>query len=285
MYVKISKSPTAFEKYFVEERVKDEDIITVFEASPVTPVKSFSYDAYTEAPGDPTSVAEDNAEDDNAGNDDANDTATTTTTTGNDNANANDAANDTNDDAPANDPPANDTPEVPNQPTSAAEDNDVNDEDTAGDDNATDDEDTAGDEGDDAGDDTEDDGNAEDEGGDETADDTTDENNEGGEEGGDNPPDEDAVKKFSYYTSYLRLYNVIDTFVDKLQRVVRSTPISNAVVKVCVDKLTEIQDDLYDFMITKYADVPYYQVRNYFETSILAIQYVFELLRNNKVTM
>ena len=283
MYVKISKSPTAFEKYFVEERTKDEDIITVFEASPVTPVKSFSYDAYTEAPGDPTSVAEDNAEDDNA-----NDTATTTTTTGNDNANANDTANDTNDDAPANDPPANDTPEVPNQPTSAAEDNDANDandEDTAGDDNATDDEDTAGDEGEDAGDDTVDDVNAEDEGGDETTDDTTDENNEGGEEGGDNPPDEDAVKKFSYYTSYLRLYNVIDTFVDKLQRVVRSTPISNAVVKVCVDKLTEIQDDLYDFMITKYADVPYYQVRNYFETSILAIQYVFELLRNNKVTM
>ena len=283
MYVKISKSPTAFEKYFTE-RTKDEDIIHVFEASPVTPVKSFSYDAYTEAPGDPTSVAEDNAEDDdNDTNANATATNATNTTTTTDNA-----ADDTqaNDDPPTEDATNDDPPEVPNQPTSAAEDSAAEDdnEDTAGDDAAADDEDTAEDDttddGEDAGDDT-----AEDEGGEEDTTDDTADNTEGEDNGEETPPDEDAVKKFSYYSSFLRLYTVIDTFVDKLQRLVRHTPISNAVVKVAVDKLTEIQDDLYDFMLTKYADVPYYQVRNYFETSILAIQYVFELLKNNRITM
>ena len=94
MFKKITKSLDAFDRYMVEKKIDDKDEISVFEASPVTPVKSFTNEIMTEAPGDPGDPATPtSAEEDDAN--DANDTATTNALTTNDTPAENNDAPDT----------------------------------------------------------------------------------------------------------------------------------------------------------------------------------------------
>lgn len=165
------------------------------------------------------------------------------------------------------------------------EDNPANDagEDTGNDYTADDDPDAAGDDGED-GDavDDEDTGtdysaNADGEGGNNQTTDTNQDQEESPEER------EEKIKKYHMYKRFIRLYNVIGGFIEKLHGIVKNDPSQNAVIKTVSNSFTELYNNMFDYMTIKYRSTTYIQIWIYYQTVISIVQLNFELLRNNKV--
>ena len=116
----------------------------------------------------------------------------------------------------------------------------------------------------------------------EDEDDTTDDT--GDEEDSNTEDDKDEkLKKFHTYKRYVHLYNILGSFIDKLQTCVKDDATQNAVIKTINDNLNDIRNNMFDFMTVKYKSSSYIQVLIYFETVISAIRLNFELMRNNKI--
>lgn len=143
--------------------------------------------------------------------------------------------------------------------------------------------DSSGESGDDTGNepDTGDDGtdyndDSESDDGEDTSDDTSDESD------GQN---QDNSKKYSLYLRYLKLYDMIDSFVEKIQAVIKDDPSQNAVINKVVDNLNDLHDGMYEYMTIKFMAATYVEAVIYFETVVNCIRLNFELLRNNKINL
>lgn len=112
------------------------------------------------------------------------------------------------------------------------------------------------------------------------------ESEEGSDEGETTEADsEEKRKKYHMYKRFLHLYNVIDSFIEKLRSVVSDNSIDNVVTKTVADNLTDVHSALYDYMVIKYKKESYVQILIYFETVISIIRLNFELLRNNHINL
>lgn len=154
-------------------------------------------------------------------------------------------------------------------------------------------------EGDDAGGDDGADGDAEDGpdtgGEDGETDYTSDEGGDGGDvgdEGGDGSGEEtsdedkaEAYKKLHMYKRYMHLYNLLEVIIEKCRNIVKPDATQNAVIKTVANNLSDLYDNLFDYMTIKYKSASYVQILLYFETAISVIQLNFELLKNNKINL
>lgn len=142
------------------------------------------------------------------------------------------------------------------------------------------------------------DGDAPDEpdtGGDDATDYSADGDDEGGDapeedngEGNDDQSPEDKVeanKKYHMYKRFMHLYNLLEVFIEKCRNIVKPDASQNAVIKTVANNLTDLYDNLFDYMTIKYKSATYIQVLLYFETAISIIQLNFELLKNNKINL
>ena len=128
-----------------------------------------------------------------------------------------------------------------------------------------------------------------------TGDDGTDYNDEGDVDDGevDDTPDDnnnadsdkERPKKYSLYLRYIKLYNMIDTFSDKIRGVVKDDASQNAVINKVVDNLHDLYDCMYEYMTIKFMDATYMETVIYFETVVNCVRLNFELLRNNKINL
>ena len=132
-------------------------------------------------------------------------------------------------------------------------------------------------------------------------DDATDYSADGDDEGGDAPAEgedsgggneeqseEDKVeanKKYHMYKRFMHLYNLLEVFIEKCRNIVKPDASQNAVIKTVANNLTDLYDNLFDYMTIKYKSATYIQVLLYFETAISIIQLNFELLKNNKINL
>lgn len=96
---------------------------------------------------------------------------------------------------------------------------------------------------------------------------------------------QEKTKKFHMYKRYLKLYNSIDSFLEKLNKEVKDDPVQNAVIKTVSNNITDVYDAMFDYMTIKYKTQSYVQILIYFETIISIIKLNFELLRNNKINL
>ena len=169
--------------------------------------------------------------------------------------------------------------------TSDASDDNTEDDETTGDE-GTDDEDTD-DEGSPDGPDTGDEGTDYTSAGDDNdAEDNTD--NEESPENNDSESEEDTQEKenkFYMYKRYMYLYNTIDEFISRIQLVVKDDVTQNAVIKTVTHNLTDLKQNMFDYMTLRYKSASYIQILLYFETAISIIKLNFELLRNNKINL
>ena len=101
----------------------------------------------------------------------------------------------------------------------------------------------------------------------------------------DNDNDADRAKKYSLYLRYLKLYDMIDTFSEKIRTVVKDDSSQNAVINKVVDNLNDLYDGMYEYMTIKFMNASYMEAVIYFETVINCIRLNFELLRNNKINL
>lgn len=263
----------------------------------------FSASYFQEAPGDETdSVQVTVAPRQNRGTDYGDDTNTVTV-----GPRANRGADYTQDDEqPDQDEPAEEETPAPAE-DNAPDDNPPAEPDTSGDD-ATDygadgdaegDEDTGGGDApaDDTGDEGEDAPDAPDTGDDTATDYTDDGDAEGGDTGDDTGGDTDdgtemteeeraeAEKKYHMYKRFVHLYNMIESFIERCRNVVKPDAIQNSVIKTVTNNLSELSDNMFDFMTIKYKTSSYVKIHLYFETVISVVQLNFELLKNNKINL
>lgn len=97
--------------------------------------------------------------------------------------------------------------------------------------------------------------------------------------------DADRAKKYSLYLRYLKLYDMINTFSEKIRNVVKDDASQNAVINKVVDNLNDLYDGMYEYMTIKFMNSSYMEAVIYFETVINCIRLNFELLRNNKINL
>ena len=95
----------------------------------------------------------------------------------------------------------------------------------------------------------------------------------------------EATKKYHMYKRFVHLYNVLQSLIERCRNVIKNDPFQNTVIKTVVNNLSDIYDNLFDYMTIKYKSATYVQVLIYFENAISAIRLNFELLRNNKINL
>ena len=124
-----------------------------------------------------------------------------------------------------------------------------------------------------------------DDGGEDNTEDTdndanNDENNEEDEKSKD-----DKLKKYHMYSKFMKLYSLLENYIEKIRNIVKDDPDQNAVIKVVVNNLSDLYDNLFDFMTIAYRQSTYVQVLLYYETAISTIKLNFELIRNNNIKL
>lgn len=95
----------------------------------------------------------------------------------------------------------------------------------------------------------------------------------------------EALRKFHMYSRFQHLYNVIETFVEKLRDVVKDDPTQNAVIKRVTTNFANLYDNLYDFMMVKFSRASYVELLVYMEQAVAICKLNFELLKNNRIEL
>lgn len=176
-----------------------------------------------------------------------------------DNAEADDAPGDVGDEQdpgteePAEDTPAEDTPAEEPAPEDAPEDEAEPEEDT-------DFSDIGNDEGDAVSD--------------------ADANAAAGEEGEKKGPglEYDSTRKYRLFQAFISLYNAINNYISKLENNVKDDITMNRAIKEATNRLREIRELCYDYMIIKFEISTYTQSLMFYQTLVVAIQTVFRML-------
>ena len=96
---------------------------------------------------------------------------------------------------------------------------------------------------------------------------------------------DEKIKKYHMYTRFVHLYNVLDSMIEKCRDVVKPDATQNAIIKTVINNMTDVHDNMFDFMTIKYKSATYVQILFYYETVISVIKLNFELLRNNRINL
>lgn len=258
MIKKIAIQRSSFERYFMEADGEDDTKVSVT----VAPRKNRGTDYGSEEDGTNVTVAPraNRGTDYGADDDDGNE-----------------------DEAPTDEPDGG-KEDTPGGPDTGDDGSDYTDDGDGEDDDGAAADDTTGDEDADDGPDTGDDGT------DYTDDGDDGEEGDGGEEDGDgddadNKPSEEDIKKYNMYRRYLRLYRVIESIIEKIRDVVKNDAAKNAVIKRVTSTLTDLNQNMFDFMTVKYSTASYVAIKVYFETVIATVRLNFELLKNNRINL
>lgn len=131
----------------------------------------------------------------------------------------------------------------------------------------------------DGGEDQTDGGTDEDQGGDQGNQTDNGENQE--DEASDNDA-ETNIRKYNLYRDYIRLYNAIGSYIEKLETSRPDNIESNIVINSVLNKLHRAKDSLYEYMTIKYTDSSYLASLMFFQQAISAVRLCFSLIRNNK---
>ena len=90
------------------------------------------------------------------------------------------------------------------------------------------------------------------------------------------------IRKYNLYRDYIRLYNSIGSYIEKLEASRPDNIESNIVINSVLNKLHRIEDSLYEYMTIKYTDAPYLASLMFFQQAISTVRLCFSLIRNNK---
>ena len=88
----------------------------------------------------------------------------------------------------------------------------------------------------------------------------------------------DSTRKYKLFQSYISLYNATNNYISKLENNVKDDIIINRVIKEATNRLREIRELCYDYMLIKFEISTYTQSLMFYETLIVAIQTVFRMI-------
>lgn len=90
----------------------------------------------------------------------------------------------------------------------------------------------------------------------------------------------DSTRKYNLYKEYMSLYNAISNYITKLENNIRDDIQANQIIKEATNRLREIKDLTYDYMTIKFEISTYTQSLVFYQTLIVSVQMVFNLLAN-----
>lgn len=90
----------------------------------------------------------------------------------------------------------------------------------------------------------------------------------------------DSTRKYILFKEYMSLYNAISNYITKLENNIKDDIQANQIIKEATNRLREIKDLTYDFMTIKFEISSYTQSLVFYQTLIVSVQMVFNLLAN-----
>lgn len=90
------------------------------------------------------------------------------------------------------------------------------------------------------------------------------------------------IRKYNLYRDYIKLYNSISSYIEKLEISRPDNIESNIVINSVLNKLHRAKDSLYEYMTIKYTDSSYLASLMFFQQAISVVRLCFSLIRNNK---
>lgn len=124
-----------------------------------------------------------------------------------------------------------------------------------------------------------------------TGDETTTDDGEGGTEGNDAGGDNQQGKtpntaenqlKFTLFKNLKNLYLAIKSYEESLDDLNTSSINYNSAIKVANKKLADLEELIYEYMTIRFRDEPYLTSMEFYQKCLVGLQFIFELLRNNK---
>ena len=110
--------------------------------------------------------------------------------------------------------------------------------------------------------------------------------------GGDTPPadqgtqgqppgpgvDFDATRKYVLFKEFMNLMNSIGVFTERLESFYLDDPTRNKIIRTGVDKLTEVRDQIYDYIVMRFELNSYTQNLLFYQKMRVSILLIFNLL-------
>jgi hypothetical protein len=95
-----------------------------------------------------------------------------------------------------------------------------------------------------------------------------------------NPPgaEYDSTRKYLLFKEYMSLYNAIDNYIFKLEDSINDDLKANQIIKTAVNKLREIKELIYDYILIKFDNNTYVQSLLFYQNLIVSVQIVFRFL-------
>ena len=90
----------------------------------------------------------------------------------------------------------------------------------------------------------------------------------------------DSTRKYVLFKEYMSLYNALDNYIFKLEDNIKDDIVSNQIIKTSVNKLREIKEIVYDYIIIKFDNNTYIQSLLFYQNLVTSVQMVFKLLTN-----
>lgn len=90
--------------------------------------------------------------------------------------------------------------------------------------------------------------------------------------------DQDSTRTYKLYLEYTSLYNSVNNYVSKLEKVVRDEPADNKIVNYCTRKFRDIRTIIFDYVTVKYTQNNYIQNLLFYEKLVAMTQLVLKVL-------
>ena len=88
----------------------------------------------------------------------------------------------------------------------------------------------------------------------------------------------DSTRKYLLFKEYMSLYNAIDNYIFKLEDNIKDDLAANQIIKTSVNKLREIKELIYDYILIKFDNNTYIQSLLFYQNLVVSVQMVFKLL-------
>ena len=111
--------------------------------------------------------------------------------------------------------------------------------------------------------------------------------------GGETPPAEkkgpgieyDSTRKYNLFQNFMSLLNAIDNYIERLEGFMNDDYEMNQVLKTVIDKLREIRELTYDYLMMKFELSTYIQSLLFYQNQVIMVQLTFSLLeRGQKIS-
>lgn len=95
----------------------------------------------------------------------------------------------------------------------------------------------------------------------------------------------DSMRNYSLYLEYNKLYEAIDKYIDRVNNITSDDKETNSMIKYCMNKLYEVKQLCFDYMVIKFEQSTYYQNRVFYQTLIVSIQLIFDTIQKIMVSI